>query len=137
MSKFFQLIIDCFTKKYFQLKNRASRKEYCAFIFFSVVCDLSIKTLFFFSYTGFIAVSLLYLIFIFIPALTITVRRLHDLNLSGYWNFIIIPISCCLTIDKYKNIPLIAGSILILFTLSLIFIKGTPTTNRYGEPPTD
>jgi uncharacterized membrane protein YhaH (DUF805 family) len=135
MSKFFQLIIDCFTIKYFQLKNRASRKEYCAFIFFSVVCDLSIKTLFFFSYTGFIAVSLLYLIFVFIPALTITVRRLHDLNLSGYWNFIIIPISCCLTIDKYKNIPLIAGSILILFTLSLIFIKGTPITNKYGEPP--
>ena len=136
MSKFFQLIIDCFTKKYFQLRSRASRKEYCAFIFFSVVCDLLIKTLFFFSHTGFIVISFLYLVFIFIPALTITVRRLHDVNLSGYWNFIIIPISCCFTIDKYKNIPLIAGLILIFFTLSLIFKKGTPTTNKYGEPPT-
>ena len=137
MSKFFQLIIDCFTKKYFQLKNRSSRKEYCAFIFFSIVCDFLIKTLFFFSYKGFIAISLLYLVFIFIPSLTITVRRLHDLNLSGYWSFIDIPIIYCLSLDEYKNIPLIAGSILILFTLSLIFIKGAPTTNKYGEPPTD
>lgn len=137
MSKYFQLIIDCFTKKYFQLRSRASRKEYCTFILFSILCDLLIKTLFFFSYTQFIVISCLYLIFIFIPALTVTVRRLHDLNLSGYWNFMIIPISCCLTINKYKNISLVAGLILILFTLSLIFIKGTPSTNRYGERPID
>ena len=135
MIKFLQLIIDSFTKKYFQLRSRASRKEYCAFIFFSIFCDLLIKTLFFLSYKVFIVISFLYLVFIFIPALTITVRRLHDLNLSGYWNFMIIPISCCLAIDKYKNISLIAGIIIIIFTLLLMFFKGTSTSNKYGEPP--
>lgn len=135
MNKYYQLIIDCFTKKYFQFKKRASRKEYLSFVVFSIICDLLIKLLFFFSYTGFTVISSLYLFFIFIPSLTVTVRRLHDFNLKGYWSLIIIPISCCLTIEKYKNISLIAGLILILFTLSLIFIKGTPNTNKYGEPP--
>ena len=34
MTNFFQIIVDCSTKKYFRFQSRASRKEYICFTFF-------------------------------------------------------------------------------------------------------
>jgi hypothetical protein len=36
------------------------------------------------------------------------------------------------SIDKYINIGLITGFIAAVY---IFFVKGTPTTNKYGEPP--
>ena len=49
----------------------------------------------------------------------VTHRRLHDLNTSGWWQLI-------------TFVP--CGQLLMI---GLIFYKGTPTTNKYGEPPID
>lgn len=49
----------------------------------------------------------------------VTHRRLHDLNASGWWQLV-------------TFIPF--GQILMI---GFIFFKGTPTTNKYGEPPID
>jgi uncharacterized membrane protein YhaH (DUF805 family) len=54
----------------------------------------------------------------FIPALSITVRRLHDIGKSGYWYFI-------------AFVPLIGGLILFVFTL----LDSYPDRNEYGPNP--
>ena len=137
-----KLFLDTITKKYFKSNVRASRKEYFSFILFSTLLSEVAGFIFIINdqkmnwFIGLlIFISILFTLYSFIPSITLTIRRLHDLNLSGYWSFMIIPILCCLTIDKYKNIPLIGGVILIFFILSLIFKKGTPKANKYGEPP--
>jgi uncharacterized membrane protein YhaH (DUF805 family) len=54
----------------------------------------------------------------FIPALSVTVRRLHDIGKSGWWYFI-------------AFVPLIGGLILFVFTL----LDSDPDRNEYGPNP--
>ena len=53
-----------------------------------------------------------------VPALSITVRRLHDIGKSGWWYFI-------------GFVPLIGGIILFVFTL----LDSDPDRNEYGPNP--
>jgi len=128
----FKLFLEVVTKKYFQFRGRASRKEYISFVIFNCCINLLINTLFLVSHNWSIIVSFIYLIFSFPPAVTLTVRRLHDINLNGFWNCLIVPILIMCSIDKYINIGLITGFIAAVY---IFFVKGTPTTNKYGEPP--
>ena len=54
----------------------------------------------------------------FIPALSITVRRLHDIGKSGWWYLI-------------AFVPLIGGLVLFVFTL----LDSDPDRNEYGPNP--
>jgi uncharacterized membrane protein YhaH (DUF805 family) len=54
----------------------------------------------------------------FIPALSITVRRLHDIGRSGWWYLI-------------AFVPLIGGLILFVFML----LDSDPDRNEYGPNP--
>lgn len=83
-------------KKYSDFESSSSRKEYWMFVLFNIV---------FSSLASIISpkVSMLYSLFIFIPALAVTVRRLHDVGKSGWMLLIIF-------------IPLI-GSIWLLYLL--------------------
>lgn len=132
MTEMFYLFVKCFSKKYFQFSGRASRKEYISFILFYSLINLTVKILFFVTNQEFLSAFVFCSILFFtIPSITLTVRRLHDFNFSGYWNFIIIFI-LCLNEYEYKNIGVIIG---FLFGSILIFIKSTLGPNRYGEEP--
>ena len=69
-------------KKYSDFESSSSRKEYWMFVLFNIV---------FSSIASVISpkISMLYSLFIFIPALAVTVRRLHDVGKSG-WMLLII-----------------------------------------------
>jgi uncharacterized membrane protein YhaH (DUF805 family) len=128
----FKLFLEAITKKYFHFRGRASRKEYISFVIFNTLTSLLINTLFFLTYNGGIVASFSYLIFSFLPAITVTVRRLHDMNLNGFWNCLIIPILIMCNLDRYLNIGLIVG---FIGAICIFSVKGTPTTNKYGKPP--
>ena len=66
-----------------------------------------------------IIMSFFLLILSLIQVFFVTHRRLHDLNASGWWQLV-------------TFIPF--GQILMI---GFIFFKGTPGTNKYGEPPAD
>jgi uncharacterized membrane protein YhaH (DUF805 family) len=118
-------IKDLFIRNLFSFKGRASRKEYIiklitiVIIFFILQLNLEyidVNDSWLLIILSCISVLLAYIsIFQYFP---LAVRRLHDLNASGW--FVLI-----------SFMPF--GQLLILW---LMFKKGTDGVNDYGEPPT-
>jgi len=69
----------------------------------------------------------IWVLIVFIPSIAVTVRRLHDRDMSGWWylGFIVAGM-----------IPFI-GLIASIALLVLMFLPGTPGANRYGPDPKD
>ena len=61
---------------------------------------------------------LAYCVVVFVPSLSITIRRLHDIGKSGWWYFI-------------GFVPLIGGIILLVFTV----LDSEPSANQWGLDP--
>ncbi|HEV3224893.1 MAG TPA: DUF805 domain-containing protein [Puia sp.] len=96
-------------KKYAVSEGRAGRKEYWYFALFLILFA------FLFAYISvLINYPSLYYIFLFssiIPCVAVSVRRMHDVNKSGW--FILIPV----------------------YNLILYFTPGTEGSNEYGPDP--
>jgi uncharacterized membrane protein YhaH (DUF805 family) len=117
-------IKDLFIRNLFSFKGRASRKEYIiklitiVIIFFILQLNLEyidVNDSWVLIILSCISVLLAYIsIFQYFP---LAIRRLHDLNSSGW--FVLI-----------SFVPF--GQLLILW---LMFKKGTDGVNDYGEPP--
>lgn len=63
-------------------------------------------------------IYMVYALATFIPGLAVLVRRLHDVDKSGWWFFI-------------SLIPIVGA----IWLLILLFTEGTPGTNQYGVNP--
>jgi uncharacterized membrane protein YhaH (DUF805 family) len=108
--------------------GRSRRKEYWLFHLINALAFLALFmvgllfdwALFGLGHKGGITFFLfaLYSIAAFVPALSITVRRLHDIGKSGWWYFI-------------AFVPLIGGIILLIFTL----FDSEPYANHWGLDP--
>ena len=106
-------------KKYATFTDRARRSEYWFFTLFYVLCsfaativDVSIGL----SESGLLG-SLVGLVFL-IPLISMGVRRLHDIDRSGWWMLIAL-------------LPLIGPIVLIVFFVT----NGTDGPNRFGADP--
>ncbi len=97
--------------KYFDFKSRSSRSEYWYWILFVLVTSLVIMR--------FIPILLIFIVATVIPSVAVAVRRLHDINRSGWW----------LLLDF---IPVVGEIILVIWCCR----KGTERSNRYGAVPT-
>ena len=112
-----QAVSTCFSK-YVTFQGRAARSEYWWFTLFVliVVTVLTIVAV----VTELSILGILIAIFelaILLPSLSVTVRRLHDSDKSGWWFFIAL-------------VPVIGG----LWFLYLLVVGGTPGPNRFGNP---
>ena len=109
-------------KQYGDFKTRSTIKEFWLFNLFSVlisllftIIDRSID----FKFAGNIGVlAALYSIYIFIPSLSVCVRRLHDVGKSGWTMFFII-------------VPIVG----IIWLLALFCRDTMPERNKWGENP--
>ena len=86
---------------------------------------------------------------LFVPSLTITVRRLHDINLRGWWFLGYAALCVPIFLNEYKLIPIaqtpeaqglvtIATTAWLLITILLMVvlsIKGSPDENRFSIIP--
>ena len=110
-------------KQYGDFKTRSTIKEFWIFNLLSVLISLTftvIESSLNFKFVGNIGIlTTLYSIFIFIPSLSLSVRRLHDVGKSG-WTilFIIVPI------------------VGIVWLLALFCRDTMPERNKWGENPT-
>lgn len=102
----------------FSFQGRLNRAKYWGYsIGLSLVTVLIIGIFSTFGDTAFM-LSMLIFLPVFIAGTSIVVRRLHDLNKSGWWYFgSLIPI--------YN----------IYLSILLMFIKGTDGSNDYGNDP--
>lgn len=64
--------------------------------------------------------------------LQVTIRRLHDINLSGWWVLLCAVLFYVLFYIEQFYIVSILGAI---FLLILVFKKGTKGPNRFGDDP--
>jgi uncharacterized membrane protein YhaH (DUF805 family) len=143
-------------KRYADFQGRSRRMEFWMFQLLNFVVALVLAGPFFFSFMSasiasagdpgadaaaieamfeggmtlsFVGVGLygVYVLAAFIPSIAVTVRRFHDRDMSGWWY---------LGLTVAGVIPFIGflGSIAFLV---LMFLPGTPGSNRFGSDPKD
>ena len=112
-------------KKYAVFSGKSRRKEYWYFVLFNLIVgivlaliDMLLGT--FSSASNIGLLSGIYSLAVFIPSLAVTVRRLQDIDRTGWWIFI-------------NLIPLIGTVVLLVFAVT----DDTPGSNRYGPNPKD
>ena len=110
-------------KKYAVFNGRARRMEYWYFVLFNIIVlivlsliDVLLGT--FNIVQGVGLLSGIYSLAVLIPTIAVTVRRLHDIDRTGWWILI-------------NLIPLIGTIVLLVFELT----PGTPGSNSYGPDP--
>lgn len=104
-------------KKYDVFIGRSTRTEFWIFTFIDalIVAILSLITLNSVNISG--ALILIYQLAVLCPKIAVTIRRLHDIDKSGFWTILYF-------------IPML-NMLLLLFLL----LKGTNGPNRFGEDP--
>ena len=111
---FIEAVKTCLMQKYVDFDGRATRSEYWWFVLFYIIAYIGLAVV-----DAMLTGGLLVLVFalgMLIPNITAGVRRMHDIDKSGWWLLIGI-------------IPLV-GLVLIYFLAK----KGTPGPNRFGPP---
>ena len=110
-------------KKYAVFSGRSRRKEYWYFVLFNIIVSIVLAGIdallgTFSSSSNIGLLSGIYGLAVLIPTLALTVRRLHDIDRSGWWILI-------------GLVPLIGAIVLLVFAV----MEGTPGNNRYGPNP--
>jgi len=128
-------------KKYVVFDGRARRQEFWIFFLCSFVVGLVL---------GWIPViGWLISLAVFIPSLTVGVRRLHDTERSGFWLLLGVVPSVLLTIFAILSFffrslgigiaMIVLGILLTLAGIVVLIIfwvqEGTPGNNKYGPNP--
>ncbi len=135
---FGEALATCFYKKFFIIRGRARRSEFWFFFLFNflvclVLLGVAFSTLIsslmddqsnFSSSVGTFSILGIYLLAILIPNITVSVRRLHDLNKSGFWYLIVFLLGL---------IPFI-GWIFSIVMLIYFAFPGTQGKNRFDDP---
>jgi uncharacterized membrane protein YhaH (DUF805 family) len=124
-NKYLQILYKLFFKDLFSCKKRSNRKDFvCRFLLVPTAVLMCQTYPIYVDYISNIYILIIYVfIFAILPWVLIlqyfplAIRRLHDLNISGWWILI-------------SFIP--SGQLIILW---LMFKKGSSGTNKYGEPP--
>lgn len=111
MNEFKMYFLEVFKNKYASFDGRARRAEYWFFSLFGAIASLILGLIY-------DPLTWLWSIAVFIPSLAILVRRLHDINKSGWCALLFL-------------IPIV--------NLVLIFVwlckAGNTGANQYGEDP--
>jgi uncharacterized membrane protein YhaH (DUF805 family) len=101
---------------YVNFSDRACRSEYWYWVLFVVIGAIVTRII-----DALIGMPITYALFglaVFLPGIAVGIRRLHDLDRSGWWLFL-------------GLIPLVGAIILIVWFCG----QGTQGPNRFGQDP--
>jgi uncharacterized membrane protein YhaH (DUF805 family) len=149
--KFRESVSVCF-RKYIDFKGRASRSEFWWFNLFVIIVQLPVIYLeMSYDFNGAdsridllsIVSCVLYAV-LMIPIISVSVRRMHDLNRSGWWS-IIGYLAAVLNIFNSEswalvNFMLYFSLAIVCLVLAIVFLvwcskRGTAGPNRFGPDP--
>lgn len=107
-------------KKYAKFEGRANRPQYWYFVLTEFLAFFILEILCVIPFVNIIAgLALLVLSFgLIVPALAVSVRRLHDTNRSGWWLLLYF-------------VPFVGAIVLLVF----MCLEGTKGANKYGDEP--
>jgi uncharacterized membrane protein YhaH (DUF805 family) len=109
---FGQAVASAFSN-YVNFSDRAIRSEYWYWILFVIICEIVTSII---DYAlGFQLTTSLFGLATFLPSLGLAIRRLHDLDRTGWWVLL-------------GLIPIIGWIILLIWYCT----KGTAGSNQYG-----
>ncbi len=103
-------------KKYVDFSGRARRKEYWFFFLFNIIIMIVLTAIDAMLGLGFL--GLIYALAVILPAISVTIRRLHDTDRVGWWILI-------------GLVPVVGGIILLVFMV----LPGTSGDNQFGPDP--
>lgn len=103
---------------YVNFSDRASRSEYWFWILFIIIAEIVTTLIDSLIGHGREVVTGLFGLATFLPSLAVAIRRLHDLDRTGWWVLL-------------GLIPLVGWIILIIWYCT----KGTAGPNRFGPDP--
>lgn len=110
-------------KKYAVFSGRSRRKEYWYYVLFVIIINIVLNMIdgllgTYDRSTGAGLLSTIFGLAVLIPSIAVSVRRLHDIDRTGWWVLI-------------GLVPLIGWIVLLIFHVQ----DSTPGTNRYGPNP--
>ncbi len=120
---FIESIKSCFIR-YTDFSGRSMRSEYWNFAVFIIVLsfvadflDVKIAGVPYLDYYGFGTLTIILTIVTIVPSIAVSIRRLHDINKSGWW--------LLLALTVIGMIPLMYWA----------YLKGDEKENRFGKNP--
>lgn len=135
---FMEAVKTCYQQKYITFSGRAPRSEYWYFQLFFFIVMTVLMTLMFalggvdiegmgLSSVGFVIMGVIALFYLasLLPLLSVTVRRLHDRNLSGWWLLASVAVSVIPFIGIFASLALVI----------ILILKGTDGDNKFGPDP--
>ena len=136
---FQEAIRTCLKEKYVTFSGRAARSEYWYFVLFYMIVIMAIYALFMVAggmralqtgdFSAFhyllIVVYVVVALGVFLPSISVLVRRFHDRNMSGWW---------VLGFMLLSAVPFV-GILVSIGMLVLLCLKGTDGENKYGDDP--
>lgn len=147
MLSFLDAVKVCTIKKPLNFKDRAPRSEYWWCYLFLVIANIVMSIIGLIPIIGQI-VYLVWSIYAIFISLSAFVRRLHDLNHSGWWiiaPYVLVIIGVFATLIGYGiqaesfayigiSLSVIAGiGFIVLFIMAML--RGTVGPNRFGPDP--
>ncbi len=102
--------------KYVVFAGRASRSEYWFWVLFTLIASIACAVID--AVLGIRVLDPLFSLATFLPSLAVSVRRLHDIDRTGWWFLL-------------WFVPLIGWIVLLVFACR----RGDDGPNRFGPPP--
>ncbi|WP_316502045.1 DUF805 domain-containing protein [Klebsiella aerogenes] len=130
---------NCF-RKYATFRGRSARQEYVVFTIANFILS---------AILGLIpVVGGIFGLIIIIPGIAVAVRRLHDLNKSGWWLLapygimLIGLIGIAATVEEGRAavwvwVIALGGLAALVMSIWMIFTRGTVVSNRFGDEQND
>ncbi|WEF29773.1 DUF805 domain-containing protein [Klebsiella aerogenes] len=130
---------NCF-RKYATFRGRSARQEYVVFTIANFILS---------AILGLIpVVGGIFGLIIILPGLAVAVRRLHDLNKSGWWLLapygimLIGLIGIAATVEEGRAalwvwVIVLGGVAALVMSIWMIFTRGTVGSNRFGDEQND
>lgn len=131
----------------FDFKGRANRGEYWSFVLFAFVLQLAASGILALTHIGRAVstavparevdavITLGLSLFLLIPALSVTVRRLHDIGRSGWWTLLNLPLTIVMTgmtlIGGMAPVFMAVAAICAVVQIIFMLLPGTDGPNRY------
>lgn len=141
--KFEEAVKVCLKEKYYCFRGRATRSEFWWFALFVFLanCAVGIVSMFF-PPTLENFVSLLFSMALLLPNLGVAARRLHDRNLSGWWQTLplllsllaLVALAVEIASELWMVLSVLSAAAGVWFLVMLI-LPGTPGPNRFGPDP--